>query len=83
MTPQGVADRLRKVGTEGGVVMLVWHNKVDTRTFLKDDRKSPQGEEPAEKLTPPVEETKRGTREEGTPGARKRDREEATATRRQ
>ena len=49
MTPQGVADRLRKVGTEGGVVMLVWHNKVDARTFLKDDRKSPQGEEPAEK----------------------------------
>jgi len=51
MTTQDVADRLRKVGTEGGVVMLVWHNKVDTRTFLKDDRKSPQGEEPAEKRT--------------------------------
>ena len=49
MTPQGVADRLRKVGTEGGVVMLVWHNKVDARTFLKDDRKRPQGEEPVEK----------------------------------
>ena len=71
MTPQGVAERLRKVGTGDGVVMLVWYNKVNAKAFLKDDRKSPQGEEPAgkrTKATPPrrrrgsEEPERRGTR---------------------
>ena len=71
MTPQGVAERLRKVGTGDGVVMLVWYNKVNAKAFLKDDRKSSQGEEPAgkrTKATPPrrrrgsEEPERRGTR---------------------
>ena len=70
----------------GHELETLWHNKVDAKTFLKDDRKSPQGEEPAEKHTkatpPPAEEKKRGTREKGDPKARKRGREEAAATRR-
>ena len=97
MTPRGVADRLRQVGADGGVVMLVWHNKVDARRFLKDDRKRPQGEVQAEKrirtTPPPKEERKRRTkgtgdpearkRGKGDPEARKRGKEEATATRSQ
>ena len=87
MTPLGVADRLRQVGADGGVVMLVWHNKVDARRFLKDDRKRPQGEVQAEKrirtTPPPKEERKRRTKGTGDPEARKRGKEEATATRSQ
>ena len=87
MTPRGVADRLRQVGADGGVVMLVWHNKVDARRFLKDDRKRPQGEVQAEKrirtTPPPVEERKRRAKGKGDPEARKRGKEEAAATRSQ
>ena len=79
-----VANRMQAVGLEGGVVMLVWHNRFNRKSFFEEERRGPRpgpGQagkrrrtaEADPKKKPP--EKKQGAREKGNTGARKRGRE--------